>query len=90
MLAHNEDGQRESAQSAETFFTTLPSAEGVLLDHRSWEMVSPPEKHGAMIEPISREGALIQASADGDAISWTASAPVTGEAAGNRSPNRCR
>ena len=58
----------------------------MLLDHRSWEMVSPPEKHGATIEPISREGALIQASVDGDSISWTASAPVTGEAEGNRRP----
>ncbi len=86
VLVHSEDGSAESAQSAEAFFTTLPSAEGLLLDHRSWEMVSPPEKHGAMIEPISREGALIQASADGDAISWTASAPVSGKAEGDRRP----
>ncbi len=86
VLAHNENGSAESPQSAETFFMTLPSAEGVLLDHRSWEMVSPPEKHGATIEAISRKGALTQASVDGDAISWTASAPVTGEAEGNRRP----
>ena len=79
-------GRVESPQSTQTFFTTLPSAEGVLADHRQWELVSPPEKHGATVEPISREGALIQASADGDAIAWTASAPVSGEAQGNRRP----
>ena len=86
VLAQNEKGSVESSQSAETFFTTLSSAEGVLPDHRSWEMISPPEKHGATVEPISREGALVQASTDGNSISWTASAPVTGEAEGNRKP----
>ena len=86
VVAQNRDGSTESPQEGETFFTTLPSAEGVLLDHRRWEMVSPAEKHGATIEPISREGALIQASADGNAISWTASAPVSGQPEGNRRP----
>ncbi len=86
VLATNEDGVSESAQNGETFFTTLPSADGVLADDREWEQVSPPEKHGAAIEPISREGALIQASANGDAISWTASSPVTSEGQGNRRP----
>jgi len=86
VLAHNEDGTVESPESSETFFTTLPSAVGVLADHREWEQASPPEKHGAAVEPISREGALIQASVDGDAISWTASSPITGEPQGDRRP----
>ena len=86
VVAQNEDGTTESDQSRETFFTTLPSAEGVLADHREWELVSPPEKRGASVEPISREGALIQAAADGNSITWTASTPVTGEAEGNRAP----
>ncbi len=86
IVARNEHGTVESPESTETFFTTLPTSEGLLADHREWEMVSSPEKHGAAAEPISREGALIQAAADGDAISWTASAPVTGEAEGNRRP----
>jgi len=86
LLAQNKNGSAESPQSSETFFTTLPTAESVLLDHRSWELVSPPEKHGALIEPISREGALIQASSDGNSISWAASAPVAGESEGNRQP----
>ncbi len=86
VVATNEHGVSESPQNGETFFATLPSAEGVLADHRQWEMVSPPEKHGATVEPISREGALIQASTNGDAISWTASSPVTSEGQGDRRP----
>ena len=86
VVASNADGRGESEQSEQTFFTTLPSAEGVLADDREWELVSPAEKHGAAVEPISREGALIQASTDGNAIAWTASAPVSGEAQGDRRP----
>ena len=86
VLVRNEHGGVEGAQSAETFFTTLPSAEGTLLDGREWELVSPPEKHGATVEPISREGAMIDASADGDALAWAAGAPVEGEPEGNRRP----
>jgi len=86
VLAHNANGTAESSQATETFFTTLPAPEGVLLDGRQWELVSPPEKHGASIEPISKEGALIQASADGNEIAWAASAPVAGEPGGNRRP----
>ncbi len=87
VVAANAHGTVQSPVTARTFFTTLPSAEGLLADDREWELVSPAEKHGAAVEPISREGALIQASDDGEAIAWTASAPVTGEAAeGNRRP----
>ena len=86
VLAENENGVAESEQSTQTFFTTLPASEGVLLDHRSWELVSPPEKHGATVGAISREGALIQAASGGEAITWTATAPVTSEAEGNRRP----
>ncbi len=86
VVATNEHGVSESPQNGQTFFATLPSAEGLLADHREWEMVSPPEKDGAAVEPISREGSLIQASANGDAISWTASSPVTSEGQGDRRP----
>jgi hypothetical protein len=86
VLAHNEHGSAESAESTKTFFTTLPSAAGVLVDSREWELVSPAEKHGATIEPISREGALIQAAFDGSALAWAAGAPVEDEPEGNRRP----
>ena len=86
VIAENQYGSVVSAQSAETFFTTLPSAQATLADDREWELVSPSEPHGATPEPISREGALIQASSDGDALAWTASAPVGGAPVGNRRP----
>jgi len=60
---------------------------GVLLDGRAWEMVSPPDKHGAGIEALPREGgAMIEASADGGAITWVANGPLVAEPKGNRSP----
>jgi hypothetical protein len=86
VIAHNAYGTAVSAQSTQTFFTTLPSSEGVLADHRQWELVSPVERHGATPEPISHGGALIQAAADGNSLAWTAGAPFTSEAEGNRAP----
>ncbi len=77
----------ESAGTANTF-TTVPTAVGLLADHRAWEMVSPPDKNGAAIEAIPPEGGLIQASEDGDAITYLADAPITEEPQGNRSPER--
>ena len=86
VLATNKHGTAVSPQSTQTFFTTLPSSEGVLADHRQWELVSPAERHGATPEPISLEGAVIQAAADGNSLTWIAGAPFTSEAEGDRSP----
>jgi DNA-binding beta-propeller fold protein YncE len=86
VIAQNANGASAGAEQSEQLFTTLPSADATLLDHRSWELVSPVEKHGQTIEAISREGADIQAAVDGDAIAWSASGPVTGDAQGDRSP----
>jgi hypothetical protein len=52
-------------------FTTQGSGSFVLPDGREWEMVSPPEKHGALLEPIKDEW-LIQASAAGNALAYVA------------------
>ncbi len=88
VIAKNEHGTGESQQSTQTFFTTLPSAEGVLLDHRQWQLVSPAKMHGATPEPINTPnlGSLIQASQDGDSLAWTASGPISGQAQGNHQP----
>lgn len=85
VIAQNEHGTSESAQATSTFFTTLPSSEGLLADNREWEMVSPSVK-GGPLQPMSLEGASIQSSADGNAITYGAegSGPV-GEPQGNRS-----
>jgi hypothetical protein len=85
VIAHNAHGTAESSQFASTFFTTLPSSEGLLPNHREWEMVSPPTK-GGPLQAMSLEGAAIQASENGDALTYGAenSGPA-GTAQGNRS-----
>jgi WD40-like Beta Propeller Repeat len=78
-----------SAESEERKFTTLPAnaTEATLPDGRAWELVSPAEERGVAIEPIRREGGLIEASTDGRSISYLASAPAgEEEPAGNRAP----
>jgi Tol biopolymer transport system component len=74
-------------------FTTLPQApapgiEFALPDGREWEMVSPPRKNGAEPDAITREGGEIQASEDGEAISYVANGPMPAETKveGHRNP----
>ncbi len=83
VVAHNELGVVESAD--QTFTTQGPSS--TLPDGRAWEMVSPPNKHGSPLEPITEEGGLIQAAAAGGAFSYVALGPINGEPAGVRSPH---
>ena len=78
-----------SVLSEEATFSTLTAgeAQAVLPDGRVWELVSPADKRGVAIEPISHEGGLIQASSDGQAITYLAAAPAgEEEPAGNRAP----
>jgi DNA-binding beta-propeller fold protein YncE len=85
LVATSSSGVAEASQSLESF-STLPSSAGLLADGRAWELVSPAEKDGAGIEPLAREGSLIQAAADGEAVTYIASGPVVSEPAGNRGP----
>ena len=85
VVARNSLGEAEEAETLDTF-STLPSAAAVLSDDRAWELVSPPEKDGAGIEPLSKEGGLIQAAGDGGAITYVATGPVVAEPVGNRAP----
>jgi hypothetical protein len=56
-----------------------------LLDGRAWELVSPPDKHGAPLEAIdSFLGGTIQAAQAGGAITYLAGGPVGANPAGNR------
>ena len=63
-------------------FTTQSVSEGpVLVDGRAWELVSPPDKKGALIEPFSRNvstGDPIQAASDGSGIAYLTSGPAVG------------
>lgn len=83
VVAHNALG---TVQGPDRTFTTQSPPVSGLLDGRAWEMVSPPDKHGASLESLSPAfGGLIQAAQDGSGISYLASAPVDREPAGNRS-----
>ncbi len=61
-------------------FTTQTEGIGVKLpDSRGWELVSPPNKHNGLIDGIGstkRAGGVVQASADGSRITYTASTPL--------------
>ena len=70
----------------ETFVTQTGGKESVA-DGRVWELVSPADKHGALLEPIdsnsTANGTVIQAAADGDAIAYIADAPTEDVPRGN-------
>jgi hypothetical protein len=62
-------------------------ASSVLPDGRAWELVSPSNKHGAPLEPLTEEGGLIQAAASGGAFAYVALGPPDTDPAGVRSPH---
>ncbi len=86
--AHNEAlGVPHTSYGEERTFTTQTPGGFALADSRQWELVSPADKHGAPIGPITEKG-LIQAAAAGSAISYLAFSPVEGEPAGNAGPTQ--
>lgn len=68
--------------SQQSFLTQPASVSTALPDGRSWELVSPADKRGALISPIGEQG-LVQAAADGDAISYIADRPTEAQPQGN-------
>jgi hypothetical protein len=79
------------ASADQTFTTQFAGGEFLLPDGREWEMVSPPQKHGAGLWGIGLEwGADIQAAADGDAITYAANNPIVTEPAGARPPENAQ
>jgi hypothetical protein len=68
-----------------TFTTHNTGGEFKLPDNRAWEMVSPPNKHGARLEPQAKEGAVIQAAENGSALTYVAASNVTANPEGNLS-----
>jgi hypothetical protein len=70
----------------ERAFTTQTGGEAAaavgLPDNRQWQLVSPPDKHGALLEGMGK-GLVVQAAADGDGIFYGASAPTEAQSRGN-------
>jgi hypothetical protein len=77
-----EDG--ESFGEGDSAFTTQSaSISAALPDGRAWELVSPANKRGAVLE-LTERGGLVQAANDGGAITYIGEGPsVTQSAAGN-------
>jgi hypothetical protein len=66
-------GAQASVGPARSFTTQRPGA-FALLDNRGWELVSPPDKHGALIgEPGHL---LVQAASSGGAVTYRATSPT--------------
>jgi hypothetical protein len=91
VVAHNEcepladPGRQCVFKGSDHTFTTQGASTPGLIDGRAWELVSPPDKHGASLEMSTSESGLFQAAEDGDGISYFAEAPITTAPAGARS-----
>jgi hypothetical protein len=85
VIAVNHFGVSEGTEQS---FKTEGAITGFTLpDGRQWEMVSPPEKHGAGLIAVGNEqGADIQAAESGNSITYGTTTPITGAPAGNRAP----
>lgn len=68
--------------SAQTFTTQAVSAGSGLLDGRQWELVSPPQKQGALIWPIQHGLYVTKAASTGDAMTFIAASPTEAQPSG--------
>jgi len=83
IVAHNlAGGEPHTATGEEKVFTTQAAGgEFALPDGRGWELVSPPDKHGAQLLWIGA-GRVIQAAAGGGALTYLANAPTEAQPQG--------
>jgi hypothetical protein len=80
-----ENGRHEQAVSGERCFSTPPATGKFIADERGWELVSPARKNGVNVDPQMFFGGVIQAAANGKAITYIAPGPFA-EPEGARSP----
>src|SRR6202050_4539708 len=78
-------GRQGTVDGTDRVCSTQSGEGSGVMDGRGWEMVSPPDKHGASLDVINEEGADIQAAQDGAGLAYVAKAPVTSGPAGSRS-----
>jgi DNA-binding beta-propeller fold protein YncE len=77
----------ETALGADRTFTTSSAEPGPPLpDGRAYEMVTPADKHGALLDAIQSTWGFTQASTTGDAITYPSDGAITEAAEGNREP----
>ena len=69
-------------QGEERSFTTQTGGEAGLPDGREWELVSPPDKHGAQLFGAAGTS-FIQAAANGNGVVYPANAPTESQPQGN-------
>lgn len=79
VIAHN--SHPGTAAGDERTFTSQTAVPLGLPDARAWELVSPPNKHGGLLEAIGA-GNVIQAAADGGAFTYLSSSPTEAEPSG--------
>lgn len=82
VVAENSQGDNLAEEGDHTFRTQPGGLGFELIDSRAWEMVSPPDKHGALLE--GSLNAQIQAAADGEGLIYSSRGPVEEEPEGNR------
>jgi hypothetical protein len=76
----------EEFEGPDQTFTTQAGSGGLTSpDGRQWELVSPPDKRGALIEAIGEQG-VIQAAAGGGAITYLANSPTEAQPRGYAMP----
>ncbi len=85
VVAHNSIATVTGTTTA--FRTQSAGGAFALPDGRQYEMVSPPAKEGAVIEPIDAEG-LIQAASDGARFTYLTTSPTESEPRGNGNPTQ--
>ena len=78
VVAENSHDVGTPVPGEERTFTTQVIGSFQLPDGRQWELVSPPDKHGASIEPIG-EGHVTQAAAEGGGVTYATTAPTESE-----------
>ena len=84
VIAINTLGSTEGPER--TLQTKEPTSTFALPDNRAYEMVSPPNKQGAPVEALTREGGVILASEDGSKLTYVVNGALGEEVQGNRSP----
>ena len=82
VVAHSRLAQGAEAVDGPTeSFTTWGTGSFGLPDGRAWELVSPPNKHGALVEPIGEDW-VIQAAAQGGRMVFVTRGPTEAEPPG--------